>query len=78
MQFSWKLEPSSSELFVYIYGSPLLLFQDEVAPTEGLHERSSLFRWVKLYRSACEALLLWLVTSSAPYRDHYCFTRRPL
>ena len=78
MQFSWKLEPSSSELLVYVDGSPLLHLQDEGALTEGLHERSSLFRWVKLYRLAREALLLWLVTSIAPCCDHYCSARRPL
>ena len=32
------LEPSPSELLVYVHGSPLLHFQDEGAPTEGLHD----------------------------------------
>lgn len=49
MQFSWKLEPSSSELLVYVHGSPLLHLQDEGAPTEGLHE-------VKLPSSQGEAI----------------------
>lgn len=49
MQFPWKLEPSSSELFVCIYGSLLLHLQDEGAPTEGLHE-------VKLPSSLGEAI----------------------
>ena len=38
MQFSWKLEPSSSELLVYVHGSPLLHLQDEGVPTEGLYD----------------------------------------
>ena len=65
MQFPWTLEPSPSELFVYIYGSPLLHLQDEGVPTEGLHE-------VKLHSPLGEAILVSVRSTSAWACDHYC------